>query len=730
MKKIAVSLCLAVLYSTVSAQDRLITMEEAMVKNRTTLAPATLSQLQFVYGTSDYVYLDRQGTNQVWMKGTGVSRPATAFLTLNDLNARLKMAGIDTVETMPSIKFNESSSWVMTIKGQKISLDPAGNKATILIPKHLSAKPGIEQSKAGLLAYADNYDLYVYDGGGPTRITFDGNENLLYGTSVHRDEFGISKGLFWSNGGRKLAFYRMNQEMVTDYPVIDWSQRPAKNVNIKYPMAGDRSHEVTLGVYNADTKSTVWLNTQEGIPYKDSDSVKAREQYLTNVAWSPDDRYVFVAIVNREQNHMWLNQYDAGSGHYIKTLFEETDPKYTEPLVPMLFVKNDNSRFIWQSNRDGWNHLYLYDTSGRLIKQLTRGPWQVTEVKGFDNKGKNIYYTSTQETPLSRNLYRLDINSGAVTLLTVDRKDGVHVTQVSTDGQFIIDNYSYIDIPRKIQVRDIKQKKTRLVFEAPDPLAGFKKVDRNVFPIRGKDNQQLFCRTFTPPEFDSTRKYQVVVYVYGGPHLQLVTNGWNANASDYWGQYMAQRGYVVFAMDTRGSAYRGKEFEQSVFRNLGEAQMEDVLTAANWLRERQWVDTSGMSLFGWSFGGFLTTNFMLTHPGVFKSAVAGGPVVDWSYYEIMYTERYMDTPAENPAGYAASDLTRKIGNLQGRLLLIHGLQDPVVVQQHSVRLLKAAIDKNVQVDYMLYPGHEHNVLGKDRAHLYQKVTDYLERRSF
>ena len=209
---------------------------------------------------------------------------------------------------------------------------------------------------------------------------------------MHSDEFGISKGIFWSNSGRNLAFYRMDQGMVTDYPIIDWSSRPAKNTNIKYPMAGDKSHQVTVGVYNTATRNLVYLATGEPV-----------EQYLTNIAWSPDERSVYVAVLNRGQDHMKLNQYDAATGQFIKTLFEEKDDKYVEPLVPMLFVKNKPGQFIWQSNRVGWNHLYLYDTSGRMISQLTQGNWEVTEVKGFDEKGDNLFYVSTEESPLTKN---------------------------------------------------------------------------------------------------------------------------------------------------------------------------------------------------------------------------------------------------------------------------------------------------------------------------------------
>jgi len=268
------------------------------------------------------------------------------------------------------------------------------------------------------------------------------------------------------------------------------------------------------------------------------------------------------------------------------------------------------------------------------------------------------------------------------------------------------------------------------LLQAANPIADYAMGKLNIFTIKNTTGTDLYCRMFKPVNFDtsaslSTKKYPVIVYWYGGPHAQMILNGWNGGAGDYWFQYMAEHGYVVFTVDTRGSDNRGKAFEQTIFRRAGEAQMEDMMSAVNYLSSLSYVDKNNMGLFGWSYGGFMTTDFVLHHPGVFKAAVAGGPVMDWKYYEIMYGERYMDTPQENPEGYEATNLIKQVGKLKDKLLLIHGLQDPVVVQQHSVNFVKACVDAGVQVDYMIYPGHEHNVLGKDRAHLYQKVTDYF-----
>lgn len=710
MKKITLLLLGSICFSCI-AQNKLLTLEDALVKNRTTLAPENLRQLQFIYGTDDYVYLKKINDKDVWVRGNFKTNE-TPFLTLEQLNQKLKTSGNDTFKVMPPIQFNQSADWIINLKASRISLNSSLNKSKIIIDTATFNKENAEASNAGYVAYLNNYNLFVTNGNYAKQVTTDGSKDIVYASSVHREEFGITKGTFWSNNGKQLAFYRMDQSMVTDYPIIDWSQRPAKNVNIKYPMAGDKSHHVTIGVYNAETQSLVYLKTT-GDP----------EQYLTNIAWSPDDKYIFVAVLNRAQNFMQLNQYEAASGLFIKTVFEEHDDKYVEPLVPMLFVKNNPGEFIWQSNRDGWNHLYLYSINGVVLKQLTKGNWEVLDVKGFDDTGDNLFYTSTEESPITKNLYEVNLHTASLRRIT--QGADVHNTQLSSDGNFVIDNFSSPEVPRTIQLIDLKGAKTKVLFNAANPLSDYALGKLNIFTINNRNGIPLYCRMYKPVNFDSTKKYPVIVYWYGGSHAQMITNSWNGGAADYWFQYMAERGYVCFTLDTRGSDNRGKAFEQAMFRRVGDVQMEDMMSGVNYLKSLPYVDEKNMGLFGWSFGGFNTIDFMLHYPDVFKAAVAGGPVTDWRYYEVMYTERYMDTPQENPEGYAATDLTQQVDKLKGKLLIIHGLQDPVVVQQNSVRFVRAAIDKNIQVDYMIYPGHEHNVLGKDRAHLYQKVTDYF-----
>jgi dipeptidyl-peptidase-4 len=501
----------------------------------------------------------------------------------------------------------------------------------------------------------------------------------------------------------------MDQSDVTDYPIIDWSTVPAKNKNIKYPFAGNKSHYVTLQIYDLKKGSTVQVKT-EG----------PKEQYLTNIAWNPDESKIYIAVLNREQNHFKMNEYDAATGNFVRTLFEEKDEKYVEPLHPMLFVKNNAKQFIWQSRRDGYNHFYLYNIDGKLVKQLTKGPWEVKSENGFDEKGENLYFHANAQKPVNHDFYSVNLKSGKMTRLT--RDDGFHLVTTSEKGDFI-DNYTSCYVPR--EYRSIsKDGKTTTLFKADNPLKDYKTGSWNLLTIQNSEGTDLYCRIFKPADFDSSRKYPVIVYLYNGPHSQMVTNSWMLGG-EVWYQYMAQKGFIVFTMDGRGTSYRGKAFEQAIHRQVGTVEMEDQLKGVEYLKSLPYVDGNRLGVHGWSYGGFMTTSLMTRHPGIFKVAVAGGPVIDWSMYEIMYGERYMDMPQENKEGYNKNNLLNYVDKLKGKLLMIHGTQDDVVVWQHSVLYQRKAIDKGVQMDYYIYPGHLHNVLGKDRAHLMEKVCNYF-----
>ena len=546
--------------------------------------------------------------------------------------------------------------------------------------------------------------------------------NIVLGESVHRNEFGIDGGLFWSPERSRLAFYRMDQSMVVDYPIVNTKAREAEVRNIKYPMAGMKSHEVTVGVWDLVSEKLVYLDTRRDT------TVHEREMYLTNIAWSPDEKYVFIAKINREQNHMWLEQYDAVTGAFVKVLFEETDSRYVEPCDPMIFTPKGD-QFLWFSMRDGYKHLYLYNMDGSLVKQVTSGEYEVEGYIQFDKKGENIFVYANKNNLAGRDAYRVNLKKGTMECLTMQENglQGTHSVVLSENGTAWVDVWSSVNMPLRADFRDLKHKNVVHTFYiAENPLKDYAKPDVKLGTIKAADGKtDLYYRLITPPNMEPGKKYPTLVYVYGGPHSQLVTDSWLGGGNLYF-MFLAQHGYVVFTVDNRGTDNRGFEFESCTHRHLGEIEMADQMEGVKFLKSLPYVDQDRMGVEGWSFGGFMTITMKLAHPEIFKVGCAGGPVIDWKWYEIMYGERYMDTPQENPEGYEANSLLNKAKNLEGRLLVIHGAEDNTVVWQHSLEFIERCINSYKQVDYFVYPHHEHNVLGRERLHLYYKMFQYYE----
>ncbi len=569
--------------------------------------------------------------------------------------------------------------------------------------------------KSRKIAYTVDNNLWLWDKEkGRVQITNESNKDIVCGQSVHRDEFGIDKGIFFSPKGTMVAYYRMDQSMVKDYPVIKWGEMPAKAELVKYPMAGGPSHEVTLCVYNPATGKTTIMETGQ----------QNKDHYLTAVTWSPDEKYVYIAILNRAQNHLWLNKYNVATGEKVKTLFEETNEKYVHPTHSLTFLPGSSNEFIWWSQRDGFEHLYLYNTDGTLERKLTSGNWVVNEIAGFDMANNKIIITASKESPIEKHIYTVGIESGAI--VRVDKGAGMHSALCSEDGRFVFDVYSGAGTPKSSNIRATNNSMNREIVKSANTLENYDRPEIKDVVIKAADGRTpLYGKLILPTNFDKNKKYPVIVYLYNGPNVQLIHNSF-PESGNLWFEYMAQHGYVVFSMDGRGSWNRGLAFEQATFRNLGETEMNDQLKGVEYLKSLPYVDANRMGVHGWSYGGFMTTSLMLKHPGVFKCAVAGGPVMDWKMYEVMYTERYMDSPEENPKGYQNTCLLDKVKNLQGKLMLIHGTDDATVVWQHSVNFVKKCVDEGVQLDYFMYPGYEHNVRGKDRVHLMQKISDYFD----
>ena len=565
-------------------------------------------------------------------------------------------------------------------------------------------------------AYVDKNQLYVVDGNGKKhQLSKDGSHEIVYGQSVHRNEFGIRKGTFWSPNGSRLAFYRMDQGMVTDYPQVDIFPRTANHVPDKYPMAGMTSHKVTVGIYDLKTDKTVYL--QAGDP---------TDRYFTNIAWSPDEKTIYMFELNRRQNDCRLVSYDAVSGKKIAELYRETSDKYVEPQNPILFLPWDSTKFILQSQKDGYNHLYLFDINGNELKQITSGKWVVLDVAGFNTKTKSVLILSNETSPINSSLYTVNINTGY--RRPMGKGIGVvQSAQPSASGQMVALKLSSFNHPRIIDVINTNGvgKVTELL-DAADPWKDYVQPIYESGSIKAADNKtDLYYRMVKPHDFDPDKKYPTVVYVYGGPHAHNVDASWHY-ASRSWETYMAQKGYIVFILDNRGSENRGRDFEQATFHQLGQIEMQDQMMGVEFLKKQPYVDMNRLGVHGWSFGGFMTISLMTNYPDVFKVGVAGGPVIDWKWYEVMYGERYMGTPQDNPEGYAKSSLISRAKNLKGKLQIITGYNDNTVVPQHCLSFLDACIKAGTQPDFFAYPGEEHNMRGHASVHLHERITQYFE----
>lgn len=708
-KKIVLStLFVGFLMHTNAQKD--FTIQEATLGQGSTFAPKAIRFADFI-GTSNNLS-EVKSFKELWkINHTDTSR--SLVLNLEGLNKIL--AGHEDMAFFPYVynwKNDTSFAFIGTKKAYIVQ--PFSKKLVHAIELKDHNQNAEFAPTFDAVAFTEGQNLYISTlQDGVVKITNDTEDGIENGKVVHRHEFGINKGFFWSPKANYLAFYKKDEKKVTHYPLVNTTTRIAELDNIRYPMSGMTSEEVRLGIYDVKNKKTIFVETGE-----------PKEQFLTMISWDHTEKFIYIGILNRGQNHLKLNQYDAKTGKFIKTIVEEKNPKYVEPENGLIFLSKKPSQFIYQSERDGFNHLYLYDTNGKMLKQITKGNWMVLNVLGLDIQEENIFYTSTQASPTQVQTYKVNIQSGKVTPIT--KENGVHSVKISADGQFAFDQYSNTNTPNVAQLLNLKNGTKKVLLNAENPYVGFNMPKAEIFTIKSADKTtDLYTRIIKPTNFDPNKKYPVIVYVYGGPHAQLITDSWLGGAR-LWEYYMAQKGYILFTVDNRGSANRGFEFESVIHRQLGQAEMADQMEGISYLKSLPYVDQERIGVHGWSYGGFMTISLLLNQPDVFKVGVAGGPVTDWKFYEIMYGERYMDTPEENPNGYELTSVLDKANQLKSKLLIIHGAQDDVVVMQHSLEFIEQCIKNNIPVDYFLYPTHKHNVSGKDRVHLMQKITQYFD----
>ncbi|MGN0091500.1 MAG: DPP IV N-terminal domain-containing protein [Alistipes sp.] len=558
----------------------------------------------------------------------------------------------------------------------------------------------------------DNNIVWPDADGTEHKVTDFSDRNIVCGTSVSRNEFGIGNGLFPSPDNSRLAFYIKDESQVGTFPLVDITTRTGTLEEIKYPMNGMPSERIKVGVYDTATRRVVYLDVT------DFDE----ERYLIHPTWSPDSRDIYVQVLDRRQKNMHLNRYNAADGRFVTTLLLEHSDRYVEPSHPLYFIDGDSDKFIYTTNnRDGYRNLYLCSVSQGSVERFTAVDADVTYI---GQSGDAVYYYSAEVSPIERHLFRKSLRTGKTLRLT--REAGWHICTLSPDGRYFADDYSSLDTPRVVAIGSTDGGFYREEFRADNPSKAYNYSTIELGSVRSADGKyDNYYRLIKPLDFDPSKRYPVILYVYGGPHSQLVRNNFQATLRR-WEMYMAQHGYVVFVMDNRGTSNRGAEYEQAIHRRCGKCEMEDQMAGLQWLLSHEWADSTRVGVHGWSYGGFMTISLMTNYPEVFKVGVAGGPVIDWKWYEVMYGERYMETEQTNAEGFAAVSLIPRAKDLKGKLLICQGAMDRTVVWQHSLNFIDECIKQNVQVDYFPYPRADHNVVGRDRVHLMQKVTDYFE----
>ena len=537
---------------------------------------------------------------------------------------------------------------------------------------------------------------------------------ISYGGVVSRSEFGYRGDVFPSPDGSRIAVYRKDERAVGIFPMFDISLGDGSTVPLRYPMAGGASERLSLVVCDTLGNELCTLGVT------DFDE----ERYLTGITWSPDGRYIFVQVLSRSQHDMNLNMYRSDDGSFVRTILSEHNDAWVEPQDPLYFIKGSYEFLYRTDNRDGYKNLYLCDTLGS-VRRLTECDADVSYIA---DDGRYVYYTSAEVSPVENHLFRIRLRrSGHSKPERLTWEKGWHEIDMSPDCTKFIDRYSSFNVPGVTVVKDCEGNVVNHILTALDPLDEYAQCRAELGTVRSADGKyDNYYRLFYPLDYDPSKEYPLIVYIYGGPHSQMVTDSYLGNIR-MWEMLMAQKGYFVYVQDNRGTQNRGAAFEKAINRQCGVAEAADQMAGINALLDRiPAIDRERIGVHGWSYGGFMTLTLACDNPGFFKVAVAGGPVIDWKWYELMYGARYMDRPQDNPEGYALTSLVGKADNLTGRVLICQGVLDDTVVWEHSLSFLQACIREEKRIDYFPYPLEAHNMMGRARVHLYDKITDYFE----
>jgi dipeptidyl-peptidase-4 len=570
------------------------------------------------------------------------------------------------------------------------------------------------------IAFARENNLYVYDIATKeiVALTKDGKKNsIINGITdwVYEEEFAFVRAFDWSKDSKKVAFFRFDESQVPEFSMSIFKKDLYPTVEtFKYPKAGEKNSEVSLHIYDVASKGTQKVNLSQ---YSDF--------YIARMKWTNEANVLSAQVLNRHQDNLDLLFVDGNSGA-TKVVLNEKDKAYVDVTDNLTFLK-DNS-FIWTSEKDGFNHIYLYDKTGKLKNQVTKGNWEVTNYYGFDEKNNTVFYQSVENGSINRDVYSVNLNGKNKVRLS--KSTGTNAATFSPNFQYFINTFSSATQPTTYTLNEAKKGVQVQVIENNEVLAsklkGYNLPAKEFFVLKTAKGNELNAWILKPKDFDPTKKYPVFMYQYSGPGSQQVNNDWNSN-DDYWFQMLAQQGYIIACVDGRGTGFKGAAFKKVTQKELGKYEVEDQIDAAKVIGDYPYVDKSRIGIWGWSYGGFMASNCILKGADVFKMAIAVAPVTNWRFYDSIYTERYMQTPQENASGYDENSPINHVNKLKGKYLLIHGSGDDNVHVQNSMQMMEALIQANKQFDSEIYPDKNHGIYGgKTRIQLFTKMTNFIK----
>ena len=569
-----------------------------------------------------------------------------------------------------------------------------------------------------MVSFVRESDLYVVDveGGNERRLTTDGSGELLNGKLdwVYQEEIygrGNFKGHWWSPDSSRIAYLQLDESQVPEFTVVDHLPLHLGREVMRYPKAGDPNPGVRLGLISAAAGKTQWVKA-----YK----YEGSEFLITRVGWTPDSQAVVFQVQNRRQTWLDLNRFDLEARETTSLLREQT-PAWTSVLGEPEWLEDGS--FLWLSERNGWKHIYHYTAEGKLVRPVTDGKWEVRGLFGADKEAKWVYFSGYRDQPIDQHVYRVRLDGGRLTRLS--RRPGTHRANFNPQFSHFIDSWSDIKTPVKVALHESEGDLIRMIDEnRVEALEEIELPSPEFLRVKTGDGFSMEAMIIRPNDFDPKKKYPVLCYVYGGPQIPRVRNRWGGSRH-LWHQLLAQKGYIIWMCDNRSASGKGAKSAWPVFKNLGELELRDVEEGLEWLRSKPYVDSERVGIWGWSYGGYLTS-YALTHSSGFKIGIAGAPVTDWKLYDTIYTERYMGLPQENPEGYKKSSILESADALSGKLLLIHGTIDDNVHLQNTIQLIERLQKKGKSFEMMLYPKSRHGIRNTTRQdHLYRLMTRFI-----